>query len=248
MKFTILRHETIGSTNDEALQQARRGAEEGLCIIASYQTAGRGRHGRRWVSPPGAGLHFSIILRPKIEMRFLPLITLMTGIAVHDTLEKTFDLECDIKWANDTHVKEKKISGILAESCETEKGLAVIVGIGINLRRIKDFPAELKGIMTSVEAESRKVPDFELLLESLTGNLANYYTVLHGEDGAAKIRELWTERSSYASGKAVHVISESETIRGVTDGIEENGALRVLTETGELKLVQAGDVEKLRKF
>jgi BirA family biotin operon repressor/biotin-[acetyl-CoA-carboxylase] ligase len=245
MNFTILRYDTIGSTNTEALQQARIGAEEGLCIIARYQTAGRGRHGRAWTSPADAGLHFSIILRPRIEMRFLPLITLMTGVAVHDTLENAFGLDCDIKWANDIHINGKKICGILAESCETVKGLAVIVGIGINLRAAS-FPAELAGIITSVEAETGHAPSMEILLESLTKHLADY-EILQGAGGAAKIRQEWTEKSSYAFGKDVRVTLETETILGTTRGIEENGALRVETQPGEIKIVQAGDVENLRK-
>ena len=245
MNFTILRYDTIGSTNDEALRQARMGAEEGLCIIARHQTAGRGRHGRAWISPPDAGLHFSIILRPALEMRFLSLITLMTGIAVHDTLEENFSLDCDIKWANDIHIGGKKICGILAESCETNKGLAVVVGIGINLRSA-NFPAELTDIITSVEAETGRVPEVEILLKALTKHLAKLYEILQSANGAAEIRKRWSDKSSYAVGKAVRVVLENETITGTTRGIEYNGALRVELEGGEIKIIQAGDVENLR--
>jgi BirA family biotin operon repressor/biotin-[acetyl-CoA-carboxylase] ligase len=245
MNFTILQYETIGSTNDEALIQARKGADEGLCVIARHQTAGRGRHGRAWISPPDAGLHFSIVLRPALEMRFLSLITLMTGVAVHDTLEETFGLDCDIKWANDIHVGGKKICGILAESCETGKGLAVIVGIGINLKSA-NFPAELTDIITSVESETGQAPNLETLLKALTKKLASFYEILQSADGAAQIRQAWTERSSYAVGKPVRVVLENKTISGMTRGIESNGALRVETQTGEIQLVQAGDVENLR--
>jgi BirA family biotin operon repressor/biotin-[acetyl-CoA-carboxylase] ligase len=247
MNFTILRFDTIGSTNDEALRQARIGADEGLCILARYQTAGRGRHGRAWTSPPGAGLHFSIILRPKLEMRFLPLITLMTGVAVHDMLENTFGLDCDIKWANDIHIGGKKICGILSESCETGKGLAVIVGIGINMKAAA-FPAELAGIITSIEAASGAAPDLEILLRALTQNLADYYDILQSAGGAEQIRQKWTEKSSYALGKSVRVVADQETIYGTTRGIEENGALRLETETGEIKVIQTGEVEQLRKL
>ena len=246
MKFTILRFDSLASTNDEALRQARIGADEGLCITARHQTAGRGRHGRVWISPPGAGLNFSLILRPKLEMRFLPLITLMTGVAVHDTLEESFNLDCDIKWANDIHVRDKKICGILAESCETNKGLAVVVGIGINLKS-SNFPAELAENITSVESEIRREPNLELLLETLTRKFESLYEILHGAGGAEKIRERWTQKSSYAEGKNVRAILANETICGVTRGIEPSGALRVETETGEIKIIQAGDVERLRK-
>ncbi len=88
MNFTILRFDSIESTNTEAVRQAKIGADEGLCIVARQQTKGRGRHGRVWVSEKDAGLYFSIVLRPKIETRFLPLLTLMSAIAVADVLRR----------------------------------------------------------------------------------------------------------------------------------------------------------------
>src|SRR5215213_44253 len=133
MNFTILRFDEIESTNTEALEQAKRGADEGLCVVARRQTAGRGRKGRVWISEKDAGLFFSIVLRPPVETRFLPLVTLMSAVAVHDTLEALYEIECDIKWVNDILVHDKKICGILAETTETTKGLAVVAGIGINL-------------------------------------------------------------------------------------------------------------------
>jgi BirA family biotin operon repressor/biotin-[acetyl-CoA-carboxylase] ligase len=246
MNFTILRFDTIDSTNTEALKQAKLGADEGLCIVARRQTAGRGRYGRAWISDADAGLYFSIVLRPKIETRFLPLITLMTAVAAHDTLEETYKIECDIKWANDIHVRDKKICGILAETSDTPKGLAVVVGIGINLKS-SNFPPEIAEIATSVEAETgRKINSAELL-EALTRFLDYHYEILRQAGGAEKIRREWTRRSSYAAGKNVRVFLENETLCGATDGIEENGALRVRTGAGETRIIQAGDIEKLRR-
>lgn len=246
MNFTILRFDELESTNTEALNQARRGAEEGLCVVARRQIAGRGRHGRIWVSEKDAGLYFSVVLRPKIETRFLSLITLTTAIAVYETL-KTFNLNPDIKWANDVHVNGKKISGILAETTETLIGLAVIVGIGINLKS-SDFSPEIADIAASIENETGKTPDFERLLENLTANLKKFYQILNREKGAENIRRLWSERSSYSYGKPVKVALENEIFTGSTRGIEENGALRVELETGEIRIVQAGDVENLRRI
>lgn len=247
MKFTILRFDTIGSTNDEALRQAKLGAPEGLCIVAGQQTQGRGRHGRVWHSPAGAGLYFSIVLRPKIEIKFLPLITLMTAISVHDALEKTFDLDCDIKWANDIHVRDKKICGILAETCEATSGLAVVVGIGINLKST-NFPPELMEIATSIEAEAGAAPNIEILLKALTENLLSNYEILQSKDGTEKIRQDWSRKSSYSFGKSVQVSLENETFSGVTRGIDDDGALRVETDAGEIKTIRAGNVEKLRRI
>lgn len=246
MNFTIFRFDELESTNTEALNQAKRGADEGLCIIARRQTAGRGRHGRVWISEKDAGLYFSLVLRPKIQMRFLSLITLMTAVAVYETL-KTFDLKPDIKWANDVHINGKKISGILAETCETPIGLAVVVGIGINLKS-SNFPPEIADIATSIETETNKIADTEILLEKLTDNLNEFYKVLNSNSGAEKIRRAWAARSSYFNGKRIKAALENETIFGTTRGIEENGALRVELETGEIRVIHAGDVENLRKI
>lgn len=247
MNFTILRFDKIDSTNTEAINQAKRGAEEGLCIVAREQTAGRGRHGRTWVSPKGSGLYFSVILRPQIESKFLPLITLMSAVAVHQALEQVFKFECDIKWVNDIHVGGKKISGILAETVETEKGLAVIVGIGINLKS-SNFPPELAETATSIEMETGTTPNVENFLPELTSFLGKYCDILYNLNGAQKIREEWTRRSSYAFGKNVRAVIENETVYGTTQGIEENGALRLETNTGEIKIIHAGDIEQLRQI
>lgn len=245
MNFTILRFDTIESTNTEALNQAARGADEGLCVVARRQTAGRGRHGRQWTSPADAGLYFSVVLRPQIETRFFPLVTLMAAIAVYDTLEMLYPIECDIKWVNDIHVRGKKICGILAEAAETKKGAAIVLGIGINLKS-DNFPPEISEIATSIEAETGTMPEAEILLQNLTGNLSQYYELLGGEAGTEKIRAEWTWRSSYADGKSVKVTTENEIILGATRGIETDGALRIETETGEIRVIRAGEVENLR--
>lgn len=247
MNFTILHFDEISSTNTEALNQARRGANEGLCVVAARQTEGRGRHGREWVSPKNAGLYFSLVLRPKIETRFLPLITLTAAAAVHDALEELYVIDCDIKWVNDIHVRGKKICGILAETAETAKGLAVVAGIGINLKSA-NFPAETSETATSIEVETGQVPNAEELLQKLTAFLSYFVDVFYELDGARKIRREWSRRSTYAFEKKVRVVLENETILGTTRGIEENGALRVETGTGEIKIIQAGDVEMLRKI
>ena len=244
MNITILRYATVDSTNTEAANQARNGAAEGMCVIAERQTAGRGRHGREWVSSEGAGLYFSIVLRPKIEMRLLSLITLMTGIAVHDTLED-FGLKPDIKWVNDVLIGDEKISGILAETVETPTGLAVIVGIGINLTS-SSFPEEIAGTATSIEVETGNTVNAGQLSGRLTHYLSYFYEILNGHNGPAEIIDHWRRRSTYYSGKHVRVTLEKTSFDGTTDGLEENGALRVKTADGSVTIVQAGDVERLR--
>ncbi|MBK9438254.1 MAG: biotin--[acetyl-CoA-carboxylase] ligase [Chloracidobacterium sp.] len=244
MNFTILRYESLGSTNSEAAEHAHRGADEGLCIIAERQTAGRGRHGRTWVSEAGSGLYFSVVLRPKLPPASIPLITLMTGVAVFDTLLE-FGIKPDIKWVNDILVNDLKISGILAETVETGLGLAVVVGIGINLTS-RNFPDEIAGSATSVEeiAGKRILPDE--MAEALTRYLRYFYDILASQSGPGEIISQWRRRSTYYSGKPVRVICSNETVEGETAGLEENGALRVKTSDGSVRIIQSGDVTRLR--
>ncbi|MBD0373447.1 MAG: biotin--[acetyl-CoA-carboxylase] ligase [Pyrinomonadaceae bacterium] len=246
MHPTILRYDSLPSTNTEAARQARHGAPEGLCVIAREQTAGRGRRDRVWVSPMDAGLYFSILLRPKMEQKLWPLLTLMSALAVGEALESACSLSTDIKWPNDVYAGERKLCGILAETVEAEAGRAVIIGIGINLSD-RAFPEELKGIATSVEAETGRAAPRERLIESLTDALLKNYEALQRPSGDTLMLAEWTARSSYAEGKRVRVEVGEETIEGVTRGLEPDGALRVETVEGEIKLVRAGDVTALRQ-
>jgi len=244
MNLTILTYDILDSTNTEALTQARAGADEGLCIVARQQTAGRGRYGRTWVSERDAGLYFSILLRPEMETQELPLLTLMAGVAVHETLEE-FGLNPDIKWVNDVLVNEKKIAGILAETAETSDGVAVVVGIGINLKTT-NFPPDLIATATCLEDTSADPVSRDDLIEVLTRHLDDSYSALLGENGRLKILERWMIRSSYRSGKIVRVQLGNETITGATDGLEGNGALRIKRRDGTVAVIQAGEVERVR--
>ena len=244
MNFNVLRFDAVDSTNTEALKHARLGADEGLCVIARRQTAGRGRQGRRWVSPMDAGLYLSLVLRPNIEAKLLPLITLAGAVAVHDTF-KEFEIQPDIKWPNDVLVNEKKICGILAETTETVRGLAVILGIGINVSNAS-IPPDLEATATSIQRESGKELNVEELNHLLLAQIDSWYSRLSESDGAAKIIAAWAERSTYFRGKDVRVTLTDHSFTGVTDGLEANGALRVKHRNGEVSLVQAGDVERLR--
>src|SRR5918994_2008411 len=147
LKPKVLRFESLPSTNTELARQASESAGEGLSIVAEEQTAGRGRLQRAWSSPRGAGLYFSILLRPTIPQDQWPLITFMAALAVGDALHEASGVHTDIKWPNDLLSGERKICGILAEGIDTPSGRAVILGIGINLTPAA-FPAELTGVAT----------------------------------------------------------------------------------------------------
>jgi BirA family biotin operon repressor/biotin-[acetyl-CoA-carboxylase] ligase len=245
MDITILRFNSVTSTNDIAAQHARYGAEEGICVIARQQTAGRGRHGRTWISEPGDGIYFSIVLRPTLPTQFLSLVPLMAGVAVYDTIAE-LGLRPDIKWPNDILVGEKKVSGILAETVETRKGLSVIVGIGINVKR-GNLPDEIAERATSLESELGAHVAANELEATLAKYLLYFYEILQSDTGRTVILRHWQQRSSYFSGKRVRVKLHEGVIEGTTDGLTLNGGLRIQVADGSIKEVQAGDVEQLRE-
>jgi BirA family biotin operon repressor/biotin-[acetyl-CoA-carboxylase] ligase len=240
----IQRFDSIGSTNLEAMSQARAGAPEGLCIVARQQTRGRGRLERSWQSPADAGLYMSLILRPKFEINMWPLITLMAALAVHDALMRACALQADIKWPNDLCVDDRKLCGILAETVETASGPAAVVGIGINLGTeiLPLVPAEA----TSVESVTGRKPDGELVLHELLKSIAERYDFLQSAAGGEHTIREWCAHSSYAVGRRVRATLSGETFEGTTRGLESDGALRVETANGKMRIVRAGDVTALR--
>ena len=239
---TILRFDSLPSTNTEAARQASLGAAEGLCVVAREQTAGRGRRERAWVSPKDAGLYFSIVLRPRTDAREWPLITLAAAVAASDALEDACALPTDIKWPNDLLAAGRKLCGILAETIEGGAGRAVVLGVGINLTN-RAFPTEILAAATSVEEQTGRAPDSEQLLAALTRQLARRYA----HEGPRAIVNEWEARSTYARGRSVRVALAEETFEGITRGLEPDGALRVETDAGLIRIVRAGDVTAVRK-
>ena len=244
LKPTVLRFESLPSTNTELARLASEGAPEGVSVVADEQTAGRGRLQRAWSSPKGAGLYFSLLLRPTIPQNYWPLITFRAAIAVGDALREAAGLETDIKWPNDLLSGERKICGILAEAMDTPAGRAVILGIGINLTQ-SAFPPELENVATSVAEASGRPVEREPILAALLDALSRWYALL---ENPAQIVDAWSNRSSYAIGKLVQVSNGDDVWQGTTCGVEPDGALRLRTSSGEIKIVRAGDVYSIRTF
>jgi len=242
---TLVRFDSIDSTNLEAMRQARDGAPEGLCVTAREQSAGRGRLKRSWHSRKDAGIYFSIVLRPEFESSFWPLLTLMAALAVVEALLKSCGVRADIKWPNDVYVKERKVCGILAETTDTPSGPAAVIGIGIN-RTNASLPADLLNAATSIEEVTGQPADPERILTELIKALADRYEALRTAGGREHTIREWCAHSTYAFDRQVRVSFDSESFVGVTRGLERDGALRVETAGGELRLVRAGDVTALR--
>ena len=149
-------YEELGSTNDRAKELAEEGAEHGEIVVAEAQTAGRGRRGREWVSPPRRNLYFSVILRPELPPSRAAELTLVASIAVCDAARQA-GVDAGIKWPNDLLASGKKLAGILTElATEPDRVHWVVVGVGVNVNsRPEDFPEELRDEATSLLIERR---------------------------------------------------------------------------------------------
>lgn len=174
MRFRILHYETLDSTNNLALHLAREGAHEGTVVAADFQTKGRGRFKRRWISPKGKGLLFSIILRPQLKTSAASILTHLTARSVAEVLKTSFELPVKLKRPNDVLVNGKKIAGILTESSGNHHQLEyVVAGIGLNLNM---KPKELLRTATSVYIETKKaVKDKEELLAKILSSFRSKY-------------------------------------------------------------------------
>ncbi len=164
MKLRVLHYDTLSSTNDCAADFAAKGAEEGLVVFADYQTKGRGRQGRKWKSPRGKDLLFSLVLRPNLKNHQAALVTYETAKVIRDFLVHEFDLPAKIKRPNDVLVNGRKICGILVEASSFPKRLNyLVIGIGLNVNsRSSDL---LKSATSLCELLKKKLNRKELLLK-----------------------------------------------------------------------------------
>jgi BirA family transcriptional regulator, biotin operon repressor / biotin---[acetyl-CoA-carboxylase] ligase len=237
---TLLRFDTVSSTNDVARELAASGAAEGLCVIAQEQTAGRGRQGRSWSSPPGEGLYLSVILRPEIKVTDSAVITLAAAVAVAETLKVDFQVSADIKWPNDVLASGRKICGILVESAiEKDRLQYAVVGIGVNVAQ-RSFPSEIGASATSLSLETGRPVAPEDFLEPLLARLERWYSTAAVEP--ARVIARWEELSSYARGCLVRIESSDGFIDGVTAGLARSGALIVELPDGERREIVSGEV------
>src|SRR5688572_19429497 len=194
----------IGSTNDEAARLAEAGAAEGTIVVASAQTAGRGRLGRSWFSPAEAGLYASVIVR---ERRAAPLLTLAGGVAVADGIRAATGLPVEIKWPNDIvvdagHRRRRKLAGILAEAPTGIEGLQyVVLGFGINLLPAA-YPPELADNATSLSAELGRSVDHWLVLAECLAALAERVREL-SSGNRQSLLDRWAQLAPSAYGSRV---------------------------------------------
>ena len=241
VEWEIRWFDQVDSTNTYVREQARLGAPEGLVAVADHQTAGRGRLGRRWESPPKANLLASVLLRPSIDPADLHLCTTVVALAATDACREVAHVATDLKWPNDLLVDGAKVAGILAEAEFAGADLAaVVVGIGINV----GWPGPPEAGGTSLEAATGSPVDRRVLLHALLAALSERRAGLEAAAGRRALADEGRRRCA-TLGQQVRVTLEGEEITGQAVAVDDAGHLVVETPTGSRR-VTAGDVVHLR--
>jgi BirA family biotin operon repressor/biotin-[acetyl-CoA-carboxylase] ligase len=239
---------SVGSTNGEAIDLARRGAPGGTLIYAEEQTAGKGRKERSWFSPAGVGLYFSLVLRPEQPRRAWPLLAHAASVALVETLKGLYEqrlisnqLDVDLKWPNDVLLSGNKCAGILLEALPAEAvGPAAVVGVGVNVHEV-DGPVPEAPEAACVDRMARmRVPRRRILTGFLRHFQQWYLAFERGEHG--DLLERWKSFSSMWTGTQIRISDSGEPRAGITCGLNEYGALLVRTADGRVETLLAGDV------
>ncbi len=231
----------IDSTNRETMRQAEAGADEGLVIIANRQTSGRGRLGRSWHTAENDSLALSILLRPDISPEKVPQLSLLAAVALHKALSQ-FVPGAGIKWPNDIMHNGAKIAGILTEMRgEPGQVHAVVIGIGVNIRRpAKGWPEEITQRVSDLSTASGKdLSRLDAALAIIRAMETGYREYL--ADGFAPLREAWW-RAHAASGHRVRAHGSEGYVEGIAEALDDDGAL-LLRVDGRLQRFIAGDIE-----
>ncbi len=223
--------DSVGSTNDEARRLANTGAAHGTAVLARQQTAGRGRQGRVWVSPPG-NLHLSIVLRPEVELRRVPEIGFVAALAVAATVDALLGrAAATLKWPNDVMIDANKLAGLLLELA----GAAVILGIGANIAHAPaDLPYPVVALaQLGCPATAAEVA--QALLPRLENGLAEWQ-----RGGFEPVRQAWLARGPLP-GAALQARQGTAMVSGRFVGLDPGGALLMDTANGRQRLV-AGEI------
>ena len=236
--------EEIDSTQNFAQNIAADKKENGTIIIAEKQTSGRGRLDRKWTSPKG-GIWFSLIIHPKFDVSSSTLIPILSAVALSKSIKSVLDIETEVKWPNDITMNGKKVAGVLVDaSFQTNSIDYLILGIGINFdidakkleKRLTKTP-NFYGI-DSLRGKEDKTPPKKLLKEFLLQFEKNLFQLDKGEK--SKIIKEWTKRAA-GIGKKITINTSNGKISGISQGIDNDGALKIKTRN-EIKKIYVGDV------
>lgn len=235
------------STNRVAMEMAENGAKHGTVVVADAQTAGRGRMGRRWVSPAGKNLYVSLLLRPPVPTIDAPRLALVAGVALADAVEAV-GVPASLKWPNDLYCGGRKAAGILAEMASDPDGVRhVVIGVGLNVNMEEtDFPLHLRDAATSLRIRAgRTFRRVDVLARLLDAFGARYAEFIGG--GFASLHDGW-DRRDFLRGRRVLLRRQGGEGWGTADGLDTVGALRFLPDGGPaIESVQSGEILDFRR-
>lgn len=235
----------VGSTNDVLLGLFREGtAVPGAVVVADSQTEGRGRLGRKWISPAGKNLYLSVLFRPDIPARASPVFTFLASLAL-ESVFSGYGQRISIKWPNDILASGKKICGVLTElGCSRDGGVEyLIIGIGVNLNIDSKFISGRMGDVLPKATSLSILLGREVEREEFAAKLINSLDELHSRflcDGAAPIIEKWTKKWGFL-GKEISVDTGGGTVSGIVEHVDEDGFVHVRTAEGVFEKLIAGD-------
>ncbi len=234
--------EETTSTNDVVEKLARDGVREGVVVFAESQRKGRGRLGRKWISPAKKGLWFSVLLRPDLRPAAATCLTVMTATALRRALEMEGVAGAEIKWPNDILIEGRKVAGILTElSAELDHVKYVILGIGVDVNlNANDFPTEVRRLATSLKMQQERTFDRAGLATAILRELdRDYARITAGQ--FEQVADEW-EAHCITIGHNVTIRQGDRVIQGRAESLDSEGALRVRTQHGHLERVVGGDV------
>ena len=232
--------DAVDSTNLELIRLAKEGAPHGTLVIADSQMAGKGRMGRKWISPPGSGIWMSLLLRPEISPQSASMLTLVAALAVVEGIRGETGLNPQIKWPNDVVVSHKKICGILTEMGVRDGKIDyAVIGVGINVN-IREFPEEMADKATSLYLESGKEFDRSQIPGLVMEAFEEYYEKFAATCDLSGLKEEY-ESILANYNQPVRVLAK-EPYEGVARGITDGGELLVEKTDGTIVAVSAGEV------
>lgn len=228
------------STNDIAMKASYTPGEWKL-FTTEYQSAGKGRRGRSWISPPCTSLTFSLGLKNSFDLPLLYVSSLVAGIAIASVLRDNLNIDAKIKWPNDVYIGQSKVAGILCElqGRPQDEGLLVI-GVGLNVFLQPDVDLRTGIGATSLASETVLPLDRTALLASFVDRLISIFDEVES-NGLDWFFGQWADYD-LLSGREIRVLKGDQVIEGTADGVDHSGQLRLRTERGDIALFSGGEV------
>ena len=231
--------EEIDSTNAEAIRQIQAGNTANRLVVARCQSAGRGRRGRRWLSPLDAGVYMSVMKQFALQPNALQGLSLLTALSLKQALNSLGISGLQLKWPNDILFQKKKLAGILLELQQRDRQCYLVFGIGLNIALPAELTQEIHRPVTDITSIADDIPDHNCIVATVINALCNNL-VEYEKSGFSSFRESWNEADSYLNSN-IEIHNGKKRIIGKSLGVDSNGALLLQTASG-LQSINGGEV------